>query len=220
MLCQVVIQPPSLQTMARNLHGLLSWHGQKSLRLSQLCPNTHHLNYQRTSLTSLNGTLFSSTVEQVTTNLSIAPDYLCSVKCRGRLTTFHPPKLRWRTIPGDLFIKVDLSGTLPRKVSGRCDFIWLGMEDGWFQVQAKMDNATMKSCRGNCKCYRVNSVCTTLCKTEYGLARVALYSKQCYVNVTLRSSLNYWRQNFLASVFAVFAAKKRGTYTKTARISR
>jgi len=121
----------------------------------------------------------------VPTNLSIAPDYLCSVKCRGRLTTFHPPELRWRTIPGDLSIKVDLSGTLPRKVSGRCDFIWLGMEDGWFQVQAKMDNATMKSCRGNCKCYRVNSVCTTLCKTEYGLARVALYSKQCYVMWTL-----------------------------------
>jgi len=41
-----------------------------------------------------------------------------------------------------------------------------------------------------------------------------------YVNVTLRSSLNYWRQNFLASVFAVFAAKTRETYTKTARISR
>jgi len=117
MLCQVVTQPPtpSLQTMARNLHGLLRWHGQKSLRLSQLCPNKHHLNYQRTSLTSLNATLFSSTVEQVTTNLSIAPEYLCSVKCRCHLTTSHPPELRWRSISGDLSIKVTYLGTLPRK---------------------------------------------------------------------------------------------------------
>jgi len=106
---------PSLQTMARNLHGLLRSHGQKSLRLSQLCPNKHHLNYQRTSLTSLNATLFSSTVELVTTNLSIAPDYLCSVKCRCHLTTSHPPELRWRSIPGDLSIKVTYLGTLPRK---------------------------------------------------------------------------------------------------------
>jgi len=90
MFCQVVTQPPSLQTMARNLRGLLGWHSKKSLRLPQLCPNKHHLNYQRTSWTSLNATLFSSTVERVMTNLSIAPDYLCSVKCRGRLTTFHP----------------------------------------------------------------------------------------------------------------------------------
>jgi len=94
-LCQIVTQPPtpSLQSMARNLHGLLGWHGQKSLRLSQLCPNKHHLNYERISWTSLNTTLFSSTVEQVTTNLSIAPDF--SVKCWGRLTTFHPPVLHW-----------------------------------------------------------------------------------------------------------------------------
>jgi len=43
------------------------------------------------------------------------------------LTTFHPPELRWRSIPGDLSIKVDLSGDIASKsldVATASDWGW------------------------------------------------------------------------------------------------
>jgi len=71
----------------------------------------------------------------------------CQNKCGGRLTTFHPPELRWRSIPAyDLSIYqggLIWSWWHCLEVSGRCDCIWLGMGGEWFQVQAKMDNATL-----------------------------------------------------------------------------
>ena len=137
---------------------------------------------QRTSWTSLNASLFSSTVEQVMTNLSIAPDCLCSVKCQGRLTTFHPPEHRWRSIPGDLSIKVDLSGPFWGHCLEKRSDIATASDWGWEVDGSKfMPKWTVlpiaekvclelisckctKPCRGNCKCYRANSVCTALCK--------------------------------------------------------
>jgi len=93
-----------------------------------------------------------------------------------------PPEHRWRSIPGDLSIKVDLSGPFWGHCLEKRSDIATASDWGWEVDGSKfMPKWTVlpiaekvclelisckctKPCRGNCKCYRANSVCTALCK--------------------------------------------------------
>jgi len=63
------------------------------------------------------------------------------------------------------------------EVSGRCDCIWLRMGGEWFQIQAKMDNATLPTAKKAC----LELISCKCMKRAWGTVNVTERSLHCLV---------------------------------------